>query len=147
MWQGLSRPEGIPGASAHVNDPGVPRRFVCVPLGVQPRRECCIAKGPRNVAVGVLHKQNLSRCWDEISALGKVSIGTGACNEKTAALLSSSYCVRPYRVSPVVIVKKIWLHRLDSQIGNLVGFVWPKVQAVKLDEGTGSYRFHCRIHP
>ena len=90
------------------------------------------------VDVSVLHKQNLSRCRDEIPALGEVSIGTGARHEEVTALLSGSYGVRPHRVSPAVIVKKIGLHGPNSQMGNSVGFVRHKVPAAKLGEGTGS---------
>ena len=92
----------------------------------------------RGVQQLVLHKQNLSRCRDEISAFGEVSVGTGARHEEVAALLLGSYCVRPHRVSPAVIVKKIRLHGPNSQVGNSVGFVRHKVPAAKLREGTGS---------
>ena len=71
--------------------------------------------------------------------LGKVSVGSGACDKKAAALLSGSYCVCPHRVSPVVIVEKIRFHGPNSEVGNSVRFVQHKIQAAKLGEGTGSY--------
>ena len=89
-------------------------------------------------AASVLHKQNLSRCRDEIPAPGEVSFGTGARHEEVAALLSSSYSIRPHRVSPAVVVKKIELHGPNSQMGNSVRFVRHKVLTAKLGEGTGS---------
>ena len=107
MLQGLSGSEGVPDASAHVNGPRFRRRFVHIPLSVRSHCEHCIAEGPRNATAGVLHKQNLGKCRDSISALGEVSVGSGACNKKAAALLSGSYCVHPHRVSLAVTVKKV----------------------------------------
>ena len=92
----------------------------------------------RGVQQLVLHKQNLSRCRDEIPAPREVSFGTGARHEEVATLLSGSYGIRPHRLSPAVVVKKIGIHGPNSQMGNSVGFVRHKVPTAKLGKGTGS---------
>lgn len=51
---------------------------------------------------------------DKVLTLGEVSVSPNICYEEVAALFSDSYYICPHRVSFIVVVEDIKLHRLNS---------------------------------